>query len=291
MADLSERGFEFLQLLGQELADGEIELPSFPDIPLRIKSVLDDPEASADQVAAVAGADPIVAATLLKVANSVAMGAMPGAQISNLPTAIARMGFKMAGSVVLSIALRQVLLERAAGKLRPHFQTLWQHTINVAAYSYCVAKRYRHLNADDAMLAGLMYDVGKIYLMMRAEDQFPDLCDDIDCLRQIMLDWHGRARLSILRNWGLAKSVQLFADEVEALQREDREFADIADVVLVANYLTSLVSQDILDGIQDINYETTPAFRRLDLDGTDIESISDESRGDVAAIVSLLGVA
>ena len=46
-------GFEFVQSLSNELSKGTVKLPSLPDVALKIKNILEDPDVSAKQVAKV----------------------------------------------------------------------------------------------------------------------------------------------------------------------------------------------------------------------------------------------
>ncbi|MCU7916554.1 MAG: HDOD domain-containing protein [Candidatus Thiodiazotropha sp. (ex Gloverina cf. vestifex)] len=67
---MNDIAFEFVQQLSAELSTGELKLPAFPDIAVRVKQALEGDDVSADKVAKVVGSDPLLTAKLLKVANS-----------------------------------------------------------------------------------------------------------------------------------------------------------------------------------------------------------------------------
>lgn len=287
--NISERGLEFVQLLSGELARGNVDLPSFPDLAFRIKRALDDPNASAKRVATVVGTDPVFTARLLNVANSAAMGTLPDVQIREIPTAIARMGFKMAQTVAMSIALQQLMKKESGSKLAAQFDQLWWHSLSVAAISYLVAKNYTKINPDEAMIAGLMHDVGKIYIMVRAEEHAQDLCNDFARLEQVMYDWHTRVGQAILKNWSLPDDIVKVVFEHESLDRVV-ETADLSDVVLVSNLCAQAMD---IDGTklstQSGAWIKIPAFQRLGLDKKEIFNVTEHSREEIESIVMVLG--
>lgn len=289
MNNISERGLEFVQLLSGELARGNVELPSFPDLAFRIKRALDDPKASVRRVATVVGTDPVFTARLLNVANSAAMGTLPDVQIRDIPTAIARMGFKMAQAVTMSIALQQLMKRESGSRLAGQFDRLWWHSVSVAAISYLVAKNYREINPDEAMVAGLMHDVGKIYVMVRAEEHAEDLCDDFARLEQIMFEWHSPVGHAILRNWGMPDDMAEVVNEHESVDRIV-EVADLTDVVLVSNLCAHAMDVDSAEmATQICDWAKIPAFQRLGLSEEAIINITEHSREKIESIVMVLG--
>jgi hypothetical protein len=65
--------FAFVQALAAELSKGKVDLPSFPDIALKVRRVLADEEVSQEKVVRVVGSEPALAARLMQIANSAAI--------------------------------------------------------------------------------------------------------------------------------------------------------------------------------------------------------------------------
>src|ERR1700716_1718225 len=95
------QAFAFVQSLAAELSKGKVELPSFPDIALRVRKVLSDENVSQDMVVRVVGSEPALAARLMQIANSAALN-FSGKPITELRTAISRMGFTMGRSAAIA---------------------------------------------------------------------------------------------------------------------------------------------------------------------------------------------
>src|SRR5579862_1255079 len=168
--------FAFVQALASELSKGKVDLPSFPDIALRVRQVLADDEVSQDKVVRVVGSEPALAARLLQIANSAAIN-FTGKPITELRTAIARMGFNMVRSAAIAFAMSQLKKVESLKGLEQPLDELWHRSAAVAAMSHAVARRFSRVNPDTAMLAGMLHGIGKLYILTRSS-QHPKLFAD-----------------------------------------------------------------------------------------------------------------
>src|SRR6516164_1590922 len=82
---------EFLSRLAGELSSGTVDLPCFPDVVIKIRKTLDDPNTTTEQTVTVVGTEPRLAARLLQTANSAAFNTT-GKPLTDLRTAITRLG-------------------------------------------------------------------------------------------------------------------------------------------------------------------------------------------------------
>jgi HD-like signal output (HDOD) protein len=89
--------------LACELNTGEVRLPSFPDVALRVQRVLEDPRTTAAQIAQLLGSDAALAARVLRIANTVTFN-LAGKPITDLRAAIRRLGHDLVRSAAVSFA-------------------------------------------------------------------------------------------------------------------------------------------------------------------------------------------
>ena len=92
--------FAFVKSLARELNGKKIELPSFPDVVLRIRTALDDPDMTANKLATILSVDPVLASRVLIFANSTYYNPA-GTKIEGLDAAVGK-----SYSCVTPIALR-----------------------------------------------------------------------------------------------------------------------------------------------------------------------------------------
>ena len=277
-------GFEFVTNMSAELSSGNLEIPAFPDAAVRIKNALADPEVTADHVARVVGSDPIFTARILKVANS-AMVNGAGVRITDIRMAVTRMGFKMAYNTAVAIAVDQLLHSHSVEELRPYLEDLWQHSMTVGALSYVIARKLTKINPDEAMLAGLLHDIGKYYILTRSAE-YPVLFSEPAMLDDIMKKWHTGIGRSILDAWDFSEDIAIAADEHETLDRMHFGPSTHADVVLVANLLAH---NDDTDHLPDLDWDKIPTLKRLELTSDLAYEIIEESSNEVQSIIQALG--
>ena len=281
--DAVNYGFEFVARLATELDQNTLDLPAFPDVAIRVKQALSDPEITAEQIARIVGSDPVFSARLLKVSNSALLNCA-GAQITDLRLAVMRLGFTMAYNIAVTIAVEQVMKTSEVDKLHPYLKDLWHHSVKVAAYAYVIAHQQTMINPDEAMLAGLLHDIGKYYILTKTED-FPQLFDDPDTLDAILTDWHTAVGYSILDAWNFNEEVAISANEHESLHRAHVGQPDMTDVVLVANLFSHY--QDI-EQLSRIDWDGIPALKKLGLTLNTAFDVIQDSQEEMQSIINAL---
>src|SRR5258706_6798388 len=160
-------GFAFVELLAKELSAGRIDLPGFPDVAIRVRKALQDEDVSAEAVTRIVGAQPTLAAKLLKLANSAAINSS-GKKIADLRLAIARIGFNLGRSSAISFSMGQMAHSEKLRSLREPLRALWQRSALVAALANVVARRLTRVNPDAAALTGILHGLGKMYILVRS---------------------------------------------------------------------------------------------------------------------------
>ncbi|MBV8740499.1 MAG: HDOD domain-containing protein, partial [Sinobacteraceae bacterium] len=197
--------FAFVQSLAAELSKGKVDLPSFPNIAMRIRKVLGDENVAPDMVVRVVGSEPALAARVMQIGNSAAIN-FSGKPITELRTAIARMGFNMVRSAAIAFAMSQLKKVDALKGLEKALDQLWKRSASVAAMSYAVARRFSRVNPDTALLAGLLHGIGQLYILTRVS-QHRTLFADRTAYNAIVRDWHSAIAKALLENWEMTEEV------------------------------------------------------------------------------------
>jgi HD-like signal output (HDOD) protein len=275
--------FAFVAELAGEVSSRTVELPSFPDVAVRVRKVLADEHVSNEQIARVVGSDPGLAARLLTLANSAALN-RSGRAIADLKGAINRIGHNNVRTAAVSFAIAQL---RRANELRPiakELEGLWKDATQVAALAYSIASRAKGINADEAMLAGLLHNVGKIYILARA-NRHDKLFKDPATLQQVLRDWHANVGKAIVDNWGFPEHISGAVGEHETLDRH-AGIADVTDVLTVAAMMTSFLGQET---DLELNMQGVRAFGRLELDNKKCDFIMKDCAEEISALRIALG--
>ncbi len=280
----SNVAFEFVRTLAGELSGGHVDLPSFPEIAVRVRRVLSDPKSSIHQVVRVVGSEPALAARLLRIANSAALN-RSGRAVTDLRTAINRIGYNLVRSASMSFAMSQIRKSNKLVGLEHYLNELWHRSTLVAAFAYVLARTCSRVNPDEAMLTGMMHGIGKLYILTRAIDH-PELFLSNTLLDDIVKEWHASIGKAILENWDFPEATAEAIGEQEDLGREDTGPADLRDVVAIAILMASH-SPDYAN--LDVALNGLPASARLGLDEVKTRMVMQESAAEVAALSHALG--
>ena len=275
---------DFTAMLEVEIAGDHIDLPSFPDVALRVRRALADEDVSIDQVVRVVSAEPSLVVRLLQLGNSAALNPS-GRRLTDLRAAMTRIGFNMARSATIAFAMSQLRRAEAYRGLEKPFNELWLASTQVAAVSFVVAKRLTKVNAELALLAGLLHTVGKLYLLTRA-GRFPDLLNDTAAYPSLVQVWHARIAQAILVNWEMAPPVVDAVQGFEACDREREGEIDLLDVLWVSRSLAALPRPASAIPLELL--ESHPA-RRLGLSAAACEGVLVESGHEIDSLMSALG--
>jgi HD-like signal output (HDOD) protein len=250
-----------VESLHVELASEKIDLPSFPDVATRVRRALTNEQVDVDMVVRIVSAEPALAARLLQLANSAALNPV-GRRFADLRSAISRIGFNMARSAAIAFAMSQLRRAEAYKSVGSALSELWQKSAHVAAMSHVVARRFTSINADTALLTGLLLSVGKLYLLTRLA-RFPALLADAGTCQRLVAEWHTRLAQAILRNWELSDEI---IDAIASFDSSDRDHpgtTDLGDVLSVAGALANLGPAP---RVEEMLFLGMPAARRMKLD-------------------------
>jgi len=224
----------FARTLQGDIEKNRIRLPTLPTISLEALVVVNDADSSMADVARIVSKDTSMAARLVRYANSPLYRGVT--QVSSVKAAVTRIGFDAVKNAILSLAMRDVFSTHHPG-LQARMEALWEHSVHVAAKATVLANRFNHLNKDEAMLAGLIHDVGAIPILIKAPE-FPILLEKEANLDKVIQLLHMPIGKFMLSHWNFDPELISVAAEHDKLDRVAKsERVDYVDIIQVANIL------------------------------------------------------
>lgn len=231
---LKAQRFQMLEDIAEELS-GEVVFPTYFDAVLRLRKILQDPEQSMASIAAAVAVEPLISAKLLHLANSVAFNP-DGREVVDLKSAIMRLGLNAVRSAALSIVMTQLLRARGMADYAEMTQGLWEHSIKTSAAARVIAKTAPRLNADEAMLAGLIHDLGAFYMLYRAT-QYDELRHRPESIKYLIIQWHESIGVSLLNALGIPEEIVDSTIDHDRLRPPPSPIRSLQDTIYVANML------------------------------------------------------
>ena len=274
------------QILGKleaKIKSNQLVLPSMPDIFLQVKKIVDDPSSNTNNIAAVITRDPSLTARILKVSNNSLYRA--NSEITNLQLAISRMGMQLVKTLVTSHSITQ-MFNQPQGILKPFFVRLQQHSTEVSAHAYAIAKHYSKVNPDDALLAGLVHNIG--YLpMAKCIDTFPEFAEEPNLLIEVMGKLHTQVGEMILKSWLFPKHIIDASIQYIDQFRNTSENLDLTDIVIIAG-LNTYRGTDHPCTLPD--WSQYPAFQKIGIKTRDDISSLDDIEPELENARVMLGI-
>ena len=250
---------------------------------VRISTALADPATTADHVVTIVGAEPRLAARILQVANSAAFNAS-GKPLTDLKSAITRLGHQMVHGTSMSYAMLQMKNEAALRAIAQPMSDLWRRSIAVASICRLVARRTK-ANADEAFLTGLLHGIGHLYIMARAYVARDGLGDQQSWM-DLLLGWQSPIGKAVLESWGFSPELCEAIGDQNDRERRWRHEAGLSDILIA-----SLLLNDILNTPEPraVTTEGVGVYATVSLDAQSAAGILGEAEQQIHLVIQALG--
>jgi len=258
-------GSSLLYEFKQELNSGRFVLPSLPEVALRIRKLIEQPDFHMADLAKLVNSDPSIAAKLIKSANSAMYRGVN--QCDSTLSAIARLGLITTKQMVTSFAVL-ALFKTKSNVFQQRMQKSWRRSMMASAYCYILAQQLPGFNEEEALLAGLIHNIGEVVLLAYAE-RFSDLSSNEEQLDQLLVSLSGELGEMVLTEWGFSQELIIAAKESGNWQRglgksgqQDSPVFDYCDLVQVSLLFAANNEPDF--SIEVPAMEQVQAFNKLE---------------------------
>lgn len=246
---LTEQVNNVTQALSQDIKNNKLELPSPPKLLLALRKIANDPNASALDIANVIKHDINISGRLIKIANCALFTSRN--KVSTVQAATLRLGLKKVQSLVTGLVLSQQIMRHKTKGLEASCQQIWQTSNDVSVLSYTLAQKKTKLDPEQALLAGIIHNIGALPLVLKL-NTIQALKEDPKVMAQVadivIPKLYARAGHLILHSWHFAPEIIAVAKEHLNLTRDDNTEIELTDVALVAHQLNQLseLSEDVM---------------------------------------------
>jgi len=266
---MTEKAEQFFNALKSAVESDQLVLPTLPEVALKIREAVESENTSAQQVAEIMTQDASLSARLIQVSNSPLYRSRT--PIEDLQMAVTRLGIRMVRDLVVSLAMKQIY-QATSDVLDDHFRRSWNASVEVAAISRMLATTVPGINPEQALLAGLIHNIGALPILVMAEDD-NDLFNDSDALTQVINELQGRVGVLILETWNFGEAMTEVVREAYNFSYDHEGGANLVDLVQVA----------LLQGghiHEDIDWSSVPAFAKMGMD-TEVNVVEIEENQEI----------
>lgn len=235
-----------------------VDIPSLPPVAMKVLQLMNDSFSSVNELEKLIEKDQSFSSRLLRIANSPYYGR--GRAVDSVSTAIILIGFNTMKNLVVAASMKD--LNRKFGLFE---QKLWEHSLAVSIAASAIARQTKLVKADEALVAGLIHDVGKTVLNNGMSEQYSRVIEKvyeeglqfIDVENDMLGFNHCSVGGLIARKWKIPKNLETVIEYHHAKpfpDFEDNTYETLCMVIGVADsmclYLGIGMSREIpIEGI------------------------------------------
>jgi len=266
---MTEKAEQFFNELKSAVESDQLILPTLPEVALKIREAVESENTSAQQVAETLTQDASLSARLIQVSNSPLYRSRT--PIEDLQMAVTRLGIRMVRDLVISLAMKQIY-QATSDVLDEHFRRIWNTSVEVAAICRMFATTVPGINPEQALLAGLIHNIGALPILVMAEDD-NDLFNDGEALQQVITELQGRVGILILETWNFGDAMIDVVKNAHNFSYDHEGGADLVDLVQIALLQGGHVNSDV-------DWSGVPAFAKLGMD-TEVNVVEIEENKEI----------
>jgi len=263
----------------EEIIMQSCDLPTMPDIAGKIVQLISDPDTTADMLNKAIMADQSMAARVLKLANSSFYGCLRS--VNTLTQAIVIIGFGTIKNIVLAASTKEVY--KRFGLVE---KMLHEHSTAVAMASFHVASVINLKNKEEAYLAGLLHDIGKVVLNNSDADKFRSVMEEVyntgrnfaEVEQEVYGFSHYEVGALVIRKWNFSPEMEAvirFQRDLDKLEKGDIFALQLASAVNLADALCFKLGVGVKEA-GEIDIEALKALSILKLDSAKVANIEEK---------------
>lgn len=231
------------------------DLPTPPLVFTQIVKVVDDPDTSAYEVAAIIAEDPAMSAKVLRITNSAFYGL--SGTVTSVKQAVVIIGLNGVKSLVVSTSVIDMFKGDRVGR---EFQDLfWRHSLAAAFGCRMLMRTLRPGDFGASELAfstGLLHDIGKMAMYMTS----PEACQRIFAAQsapeeelrselEVFGCTHLEVGAQLTKKWNLPADLSAAIAHHQAPMKHDDSSSHLTDVLHVAD---ALAYHLLANGVQEV---------------------------------------
>jgi putative nucleotidyltransferase with HDIG domain len=256
------------------------DLPAMPVVAAKVMQLVEDERATADELAKIVASDPAVAARVMKISNSPLYGCQR--QTQTLQGAIMLMGFNTLKSIVVVAYLKDVF--KPVGLTE---KMLWEHAFGAALAARVIAADIRQVNPEEAFLAGLMHDIGKLIMHNQDKAKFHKVIENCfndgvsfeEAEREVYPFTHAEVGGCVLKKWNFPEvlvEAVLQHHTFDGTGNEEPYQKSIIAVTSLANLFCMKLGIGEREPSPELDLTGVPAVNHLKLDSERLEFLLDK---------------
>ena len=263
------------------------DLPPLPAVVMKVIEMLLKPDASIRNLHLVISQDQALSAKILKIVNS-AMYSLRS-EVSTVSHAISILGLNTVKSVVMAVSVDNIYQSaKDLGK-----KLMSDHSWGAALAARAIAQKVHYENPEEALVCGLMHDIGKPILMQNFGQRYYEIISEVykgsSTFHQLEIQRlgfsHAEVGMLLAKKWNfpaqLAEAVGYHHTPLEAPNHKQ-----LACIVNLANLVMARLGIGFQKN-QGLVFENQPAAQHLRITGSTMAAVEGAVKESMEATAGL----
>lgn len=273
-----------------EQISSKADLLSLPDVYLRLKEVIDDPDSSMADVAKVVSADPALTARLLRIVNSAYFGL--AAEIDTVNRAVNLLGTQEVHDLVLAVSVAQSFAGLSNEVI--DMQRFWRRSVTCAVTAKELASFCNVLDGERLFVGGLLRDIGHLFIYQHAPTKALQAIELANAQhaplykaeRAVIGVDYARVGAELMRRWKLPQTLWEPTEfHIEPVRAD--EYALSTSIVHIAAIMADAVDKDV-DPVEALDDVAAHAWQVSGLTAGQCSDILDKIESEVAGVTQMI---
>lgn len=273
MSQTKASDLQILETFAAELSGKKLVFPTSLGATMKIRRALANPDIAIEQVVRVVASEPVLSAKVLALANSASLNPQ-ARKVSDLRSAVTMLGMTALRNLALAVGLKQLAENQYTGNMAEHMHTLWQRSLRVAACAMVLARQASRVSPDKAMLAGLLHDIGKFYILNRAHHYQASLGEP-EAIWPLLEQWHLSIGNAILEDWDVPEDIRLAITDYRDYRPGSHGKPGLPEVLVLADQLQGYLSEQ---ASWQEEGDLPAAAAAFELDGAQLAELLEQAR-------------
>lgn len=231
-----------LQTFAQHFHDDDLDVPSLPSIATKLRTAMQKNIGVAEAVKIIQ-LDPVISAKLIEVANCPLYVSIVPAK--SCQEAVNRIGLNATRSLVISLSIKNIFKSNSP-KIKKLLDRLWKNSLYISSLCYVLASVSKQNNPEEALLAGLICDIGAIPFLNFVSNLPADYFDEEEILKAIPVV-KGVVGSTILKKWGFTEDfIQVPITSEDWYQHSEGELS-YTDIVVLSRLHSKIGKKELAD--------------------------------------------
>jgi HD-like signal output (HDOD) protein len=226
------------QLTGNHLLSGffhhynneELNIPSLPDVAIKLRNAMHNDDIGIADAVKIIQHDPVFSAKLIGLANCpLYLGATP---VKSCFEAVNRIGLNATRNLIISLSINRIF-KTSSPLIKKYLDGLWRESLSISIISFVLASITKQVNPEEALLAGLISNIGAIPFLSFAANFPKDYYTESDI--DLALTYvKGPVGYKILNDWGFIDEYLKIPLYSEDWYQNNGEKLNLTDIVVLS---------------------------------------------------------